>query len=230
MECTAVALGSDLEAVYYASLAVFSLALLVVFGMYLFGRQQYENVIMSMNVSMFIFSLQIVLYGIFLSQLGSSFINDLGTCQPYARYAIYTLSCALLAYEISNLAGMPPSEALGYILMIAVTLSTGALAALADDLSERWILFAIGFVPYAISFATLYRYANWSLLLFVLVAWSLYPLFFLLGPLFLDVISLPLESGLYLGADLITKVGFEFYVIYMEMQYCQPQKECALME
>lgn len=224
MECTATALGSDLEAVYYASIAVFGLALLVVFGMYLFDRYQYQNVTMTMNIAMFIFSLQVLLYGIFLSRLGSSFIDDLGSCQPYARWAIYTVSCALLAYEISGLAGMPSSEALGYILMISVTLSTGALAAFAENLSERWILFAIGFVPYMISFAILYRYSRWPLLLFVLITWSLYPLFLLLGPLFLDVISLPVESGLYLGADLITKVGFEFYVIYMERCHCQQQQ------
>lgn len=228
MECSAIALSGGLQTVYYVSLAVFGLALLVTFGMYLFTNRSGANVTQTLHISMFIFTLQMVLYSIFLGQLGSSFVDDVGSCQPYARWAIYTISCSLLAFEIANLAGMPAAENLGYVLSISVTLATGFLAAFPEDLSSRWILFLLGFAPYVISFTILFRYARWPLIAFVAVFWSLYPLFLILGPLYFDVYSLTVESWLYLAADLVTKVGFEFFVIYQEMQYCE--KEGVLMQ
>jgi len=220
-DCSLIDIPRDLQVAYAISAGVFGLATLVVVGLYLTSRRT-PKLNMTLGLTALLFMLQVFLYvGLLLGQ-GSSFIPDVGSCQPWARWPVYTISCgAILAFEIAGLAYLSWDNTVFYMGSIALTLITGYFAAIGTEINDRWVWFGVGFGPYVVSFIILYQNgARWPLLLFKAVTWDFYPIIFLLGPLFLGVISLTLESYLYLASDMITKIGFAFWLIYMEYHYC----------
>jgi bacteriorhodopsin len=171
---------------------------------------------MVLALATIIFLTQVLLYSGFLAEQGTWLLTDLGSCQPWARWVTYAFSCAILAYEIAGVAGMDNTATIFYVATIFLTLITGFFAAAGTELQDRWVWFGVGFAPYLISLILLFSWARWPLVLFVSSTWTLYPLILLLGPLYLGVISLTVESWLYLGADLLTKIGFEFWLVYQD--------------
>lgn len=214
-DCSLLSLSSDLAIVYWVSLGVFGLATLVALGLY-FCYDRCNEARNAAMIASIVFMFQVFLYtGLLLGQ-GASLIPDVGSCQPWARWLTYTFSCALLAYEIAGLAGLDTMDILFYVATISLTLITGFFAAVGSEIDDRWVWFGVGFIPYFVSFVILFRRARGPLIAFVSITWSLYPLILVLGPLYFGVISLTIESALYLVADLITKIGFEFWLIWRE--------------
>lgn len=220
VDCALLDLSYGLSTVYAVSLGVFALGTLVALGLFFTDRfyKSKEAALIATTV----FFLQVVLYTALLLGQGAFFLVDVGSCQPWARWLTYTFSCGLLAYEIAGIARMPKLPLLLYILMVLLTLITGFFAAVASDINDRWVWFGFGFAPYLISLILLIGYSrNAGLIWFVIITWSLYPVIFLLGPLYLAQYSLTVESWLYLGADLLTKIGFEFWHVFDERSKCK---------
>lgn len=251
--------GSDdlpprLQLVYWASLAVFTVSSVVSFGLWVtahcnarfFVRRVFCNdkgqlvkltslsapFFTSLTLTTLIFVFNAILYIVFLMGQGLIFRPDLNTCLPWARYAVYSISCSLLAYEIGSVQSFVPAVKLAFIFLITATLLTGVFTVLSTTVTaNRYIWYGIGFLTYIPALFTLFAFSDpwarhvqkrrwiYTVPIFVLLTWSIYPVAFILGPTLLNVVSLTVESWIYLGADLLTKVAFGFWVSHPARSY-----------
>ena len=155
-------------------------------------------------------------------------------CVPWVRWATYAVSCSILAFEIATFQKFQKYVRLVFVFFIAGTLLTGLFAIL-SVISEtnRYIWYGIGFALYVPALLLMYllsdpcgkfrlkrkRWSVWTIPIFVTITWTIYPIAFILGPNLLNVISTTVESWIYLGADLLTKVFFGFWMPYLEARY-----------
>lgn len=175
-----------------------------------------------------IFSLNSILYGILLMGQGSIFRSDLNICIPWARYAVYSVSCSILAFEIGTFQKFVPTVKLAFVFFITATLLTGVFVAISSTETNRYIWYGIGFATYIPALLILFLlsdpcnrlawkgYSVWMLPIFVLITWSIYPIAFIFGPTLLNIFSTTIESWIYLGADLFTKIFFGFWISHLE--------------
>lgn len=112
------------------------------------------------------------------------------------------------------MAAMAKYDRFTFVALIALTLATGALSAASSRETDKWIWFALGFVPYVPAVLILEMQARWQLFLFVFFTWSLYPIWFGLGTGLGNKIGQAPESYLYLVSDLLTKIAFEYYLVW----------------
>ena len=206
VDCSAQSLSDGLVIVYAVSLGLFGLAYLVSVNFIRFSRPKESPVLASI-----LFLLQVFLYVALLLGQGAYFDEHLGLCIPWARWLTYAFSCALLAYEIAKDSKMPLFATISFVAMVSLTLLTGAFSAASSTTNDRWAWFGVGFVPYALALVLLLK-SRTRLLLFVVITWSFYPVIYALSPGLGGVISLDVESWLYLASDVITKLGFAAWV------------------
>lgn len=177
----------------------------------------------SLSIAFVIFALNTLLYGILLMGQGTVYNADVDVYVPWVRWVIYALSCTLLAYEIATFQKMEQFVKYIFTFLITFTLLTGVFSTLSvESYTNRWIWYGIGFAPYLIALVILFFFSDpcnklkcipkWVIPVFVLIFWSIYPIAFILGPNIFDVISLTIESSIYLAADLITKIFFAFWI------------------
>jgi hypothetical protein len=169
-----------------------------------------------------LFTLQVALYIGLLASQGSIYDAtlapggpDSARCVPWARWAVYTFSCGLLARTIAKASGLSVVDLRTFVVFVMLTLATGAVsAATTGDETARWVWFAFGGAAYIPALIVLVaRGQSTCMLVFVLVTWSAYPVIFALGPALGASISLATESWLYLIADGVTKLMFEAYIL-----------------
>lgn len=214
-DCSLRDLSNDLVIVYAVSLGVFALGFLVLVNFTRFSKPSQNSAF-----GLTLFLLQVFLYVAFLLGQGAYFDETLGLCIPWARWITYTFSCALLAYEIAMDSRMSVYATFLFVAMISLTLLTGAISAQSSTVDHRWIWFGVGFAPYLLALLLLWR-SRGRLFVFVLITWSFYPAIFALGPGLADVISLEIESALYLASDLITKLAFTAWMMYQKPMVCK---------
>jgi|SRR6056297_2733735 len=184
----------------------------------------------ALSRSTIIFFLQIVLYATFLMGQGTVYSDELSICIPWARWAVYSVSCSLLAYEIAIFQKMVPYVRNVFTFLITATLLTGLFTTLSVSSEiNRFVWYGIGFVFYIPALLLLFLLSDpfdklkgavgWYIPIFVLITWTFYPIIFILTPALFDVISLSLAGWLYLASDLLTKVFFSFWISYLEARY-----------
>jgi bacteriorhodopsin len=181
-----------------------------------------------------VFFLNTVLYAVLLMGQGVVYRYDISLCIPWVRWAVYAVSCSMLAYKIALFQRMVSSVRVVFVGMITATMLFGLFSVLSVHVeTNRWIWFGIGFAPYLIAILVLFVFIDpcnylasqggvflmFRIPVFVLVFWSLYPLPFVLGPTLTYTISSAGEAWFYLALDLFTKVFFGFYLAFLEAKY-----------
>jgi hypothetical protein len=235
LSCNVKLMDDDARTVYVLSLIIFGMAWVVTIALWVYRIVQYHSqasltgrpsLPLQLQVrakelndtagALVLFTLQVGLYVALLLGQGSSYIEQDDLCVPWVRWAVYSISCSLLASKIATLSQF----SLGvdrdtFVTLITLTLLTGAFSAASTASEEaRWTWFGVGFVPYLPAmFLLLKNRSVPNLVAFVFITWSLYPVIYLLGPAMTGVTNLAVESILYLVADVFTKILFEAWIM-----------------
>lgn len=212
VDCSRLSVPRDLQIVYYVSLGVSAVVWLVFVAYGFLSRAKHTRKILYLGNILSL--LQVFLYVTLLLGQGSFYDVNRDLCIPWVRWAVYILSCGpLLAYEIAEITAMPVMDTVLFVVTVSLTLLTGALSAASSTQTSRWTWFGFGFAPYLVALGVLFRYGSKVIIAFVLVTWSIYPLFFALGPGRGDVVSLVVTSSVYIATDQITKTAFTAWLV-----------------
>jgi bacteriorhodopsin len=170
----------------------------------------------NLSLALLLFTLQVGLYVALLLGQGSSYIAQHDLCVPWIRWAVYSVSCALLSYKVAIAAKLNKAADGGtFVGLISLTLISGVLsAASTGSENARWAWFGLGFVPYAPAmYLLVMKGSNPLLSIFIVLSWGLYPIIYLFGVAMIGGYSIQVESIFYLIADFFTKILFEVWII-----------------
>lgn len=135
----------------------------------------------------------------------------------WTRWLFYIASCSILTLDIAFIARKPASKKVEVALFTGLTMFCGFLASIIVT-TDRWWFFALSTAAY---FGVLYTLSKrlgdesvnvTSIMWFVMVTWSLFPVVWVLAPTGFGVLTTFVEAILYLALDLITKVAFGLYI------------------
>jgi len=138
----------------------------------------------------------------------------------WTRWLFYIGSCSILTLDIATTAKKPNSRKAEVIVFTALTMFCGFLASIIITV-DRWWFFGLSTAAYIGTLYTLFKPSNEgsynisSIMWFVLLTWSLFPVVWVLAPTGFGIIAIDIEAILYLALDLVTKIGFGLYISSM---------------
>lgn len=202
-----------MELVFYFGLGVFGLSSLY---FYIQGSQKLLNTAFLVSFVTFI-SYAIML----LSFRGEFFLAAGPEGTFYTRWIFYGLSCALLVYEMAKRIGYGTEKTAGLIYATVAVMVLGAFSALGGSDLAKWTFFGLSSVAYLLLIKDLVFFTDAKdkensgvIKLYVGLFWTLFPIFFLIAPAGMNLISAEISQGLYLGLDVATKIIFYFAIGY----------------
>ncbi len=135
----------------------------------------------------------------------------------WTRWLFYIASCSILTLDIAFIARKPASEKVEVALFTGLTMFCGFLASMVVTV-DRWWFFALSSAAYIGMLYTLFKRSSdervnvTSIMWFVMVTWSLFPVVWVLAPTGLGVFTTLVEAILYLALDCTTKIAFGLYI------------------
>ena len=135
----------------------------------------------------------------------------------WTRWIFYIGSCSILTIDIATIAKKPNVKKAEVAVFTALTMFCGFLASIIITL-DRWWFFGLSTAAYIGMLYTLFKSSDEgsfnisSIMCFVILTWSLFPIVWILAPTGFGIIAADIEAILYLALDLVTKIGFGIYV------------------
>lgn len=126
------------------------------------------------------------------------------------RWIFYGLSCTLLMYEIARQLGKSLAETVYLLYLTAIVMFTGAAASYYDGwyMIGFFVISSIAYVRLIYPLVTANSPHRASLIKYILLGWTGFPLVFLLAPDGYGIISAVTAAVLYLALDMFTKILF----------------------
>jgi sensory rhodopsin len=206
-------LGLSEEAfVYWTGAAIFGLASLVFAG--LTGRRHGSERLFASNI--FVSFITTISYVVMALALATT-VADNGQPVYWTRWLFYIASCSILTLDIAFIARTPTVKKVEVALFTGLTMFCAFLASIIVT-ADRWWFFALSTVAYIGMIYTLFKQpANErvnikSIMWFVLLTWSLFPVVWVLAPTGFGIFTILTEAVLYLALDFITKIVFGVYI------------------
>ena len=197
--------------VYWTGAAIFGIALLLFSAL---GKRKYSNeMLFGSNISVSFITM--ISYVVMALALGTA-IADNGQPIYWTRWLFYIASCSILTMDIAFIAGKPSFEKAEVALFTGLTMFCGFLASIITTF-DRWWFFALSSAAYIGMLLMLFKQgkneARLSLIMwFVIIAWSMFPIVWVLAPTGFGIFAVLVESILYLALDFITKIAFGLYI------------------
>lgn len=135
----------------------------------------------------------------------------------WTRWLFYIASCSILTLDIATIAKKPNVKKAEVAVFTALTMFCGFLASVIITV-DRWWFFGLSTAAYIGMLYTLFKPSNEgtsnisSIMWFVLLTWSLFPVVWVLAPTGFGILAVDVEAILYLALDLVTKIGFGTYI------------------
>jgi sensory rhodopsin len=135
----------------------------------------------------------------------------------WTRWLFYAGSCSILTLDIATIGKKSNEKKAEIAIFTILTMFCGYLASIILT-ADRWLFFVLSTAAYI---GMLYRIISKSnedtpnissIIWFVLVTWSLFPLVWVLAPTGFGIIAIDIEAILYLVLDIITKILFGIYI------------------
>ena len=135
----------------------------------------------------------------------------------WTRWLFYIASCSILTLDIATIAKKPNVKKAEVAVFTALTMFCGFLASVIITV-DRWWFFGLSTAAYIGMLYTLFKPSNEgtsnisSIMWFVLLTWSLFPVVWVLAPTGFGILAVDVEAILYLALDLVTKICFGTYI------------------
>lgn len=135
----------------------------------------------------------------------------------WTRWLFYIGSCSILTLDIATIAKKSSQKKAEVASLTALTMFCGFLASIIITV-DRWWFFGLSTIAYIGMLYTLFKSSNsntsntTSIMWFVILTWSLFPLVWILAPTGFGILEVNLVAILYLLLDLITKIIFGIYI------------------
>jgi sensory rhodopsin len=135
----------------------------------------------------------------------------------WTRWLFYMGSCSILTVDIAHYFSKSSIKKAEIATLTSLTMFCGFLASITLN-NDRWLFFVLSTAAYVGMLVTLFTKANEnkksnnSIMWYILITWSLFPIVWILAPTGLDIIRTLEEAILYLVLDLITKIAFGLYI------------------
>jgi sensory rhodopsin len=135
----------------------------------------------------------------------------------WTRWLFYIGSCSILTLDIATISKKPNVKKAEVAIFTALTMFCGFLASIIITV-DRWWFFGLSTAAYIGMLYTLFRTSNEgssnisSIVWFVLLTWSLFPVVWVLAPTGFGILAVDVEAILYLALDFVTKIAFGIYV------------------
>jgi sensory rhodopsin len=135
----------------------------------------------------------------------------------WTRWLFYAGSCSLLTLDVTTIARKPNEKKAEVAIFTFLTMFCGYLASIILTV-DRWLFFVLSTAAYIGMLYKLFNKANEesskisSIMWFVLITWSLFPLVWVLAPTGFGIIAVDITAILYLALDIVTKIIFGIYV------------------
>lgn len=143
--------------------------------------------------------------------------NQDGNMIYWTRWLFYAASCSILTLDIATISKKSNEKKAEIVLFTALTMFCGYLASII--LTEyRWLFFGLSTAAYLGMLFTLFSKPSddspkmSSIMWFVLIAWSLFPIVWVLAPTGFKIIAVDITAILYLALDILTKIAFGLYI------------------
>ncbi|MGD2066889.1 MAG: bacteriorhodopsin [Candidatus Bathyarchaeota archaeon] len=144
-------------------------------------------------------------------------ITESGDLIYWTRWLFYAGSCGILTLDIATIAKKPNEKKAEVALFTTLTMFCGYLASIILTV-ERWLFFGLSTAAYIGMLYSIFTKSDEdspkisSILWFVLVTWSLFPIVWILAPTGLGIIAADITALLYLALDIVTKIAFGVYI------------------
>ena len=135
----------------------------------------------------------------------------------WTRWLFYMGSCSILTLDMSTIVKKPTVKKVEISIFTALTMFCGFLASIIPSV-DRWWFFGLSTASYFVMLYALFKSNNdgnsniSSIMWFVIVTWSLFPLVWIIAPTGFGIIAVDIEAILYLTLDVIIKIAFSIYV------------------
>ena len=135
----------------------------------------------------------------------------------WTRWLFYIGSCSILTLDIATIAKKPIVKKAEVSVFTALTMFGGFLASIIVTV-ERWWFFGLSTAAYIGMLYTLFKSSIEespkisSIMWFVLLTWSLFPVVWILAPTGFGIIAVDIGAILYLALDVVTKICFGIYI------------------
>jgi len=135
----------------------------------------------------------------------------------WTRWLFYSGSCSILTLDIATIAKKPIEKKAQVVLFTSLTMFCGYLASIILTM-DRWLFFGLSTVAYIGMLYGIFKSTNDessninSIMWFVVLTWSLFPVVWVLAPTGFGIIAVDIEALLYLALDIVTKIAFGIYI------------------
>jgi len=135
----------------------------------------------------------------------------------WTRWLFYIGSCSILTLDLAVIAKKTSVAKAEVAVFTALTMFCGFLASMVITV-DRWWFFGLSTAAYIGMLYTLFKPSDEgnsnlsSLMWFVILTWSLFPVVWVLAPTGFGILAVDIEAILYLALDFVTKIGFGIYV------------------
>jgi len=143
--------------------------------------------------------------------------NQDGNVIYWTRWLFYAASCSILTLDVATISKKSREKKAEVVLFTALTMFCGYLASIILT-DYRWIFFGLSTAAYLGMLFSLFKKSNQngsntsSIMWFVLVTWSLFPIVWVLAPTGFTIIAVDVTAISYLALDILTKIGFGIYI------------------
>jgi sensory rhodopsin len=135
----------------------------------------------------------------------------------WTRWLFYASSCSILTLDIATIAKKTNEKKAEVAIFTTLTMFCGYLASIILT-TDRWLFFGLSTAAYIGMLYNLFTKSSEdspnisSIMLFVFVTWSLFPLVWVLAPTGFGIIAVDITALLYLALDIVTKIIFGVYI------------------
>jgi sensory rhodopsin len=135
----------------------------------------------------------------------------------WTRWLFYIGSCSILTIDMATIAQKPNPKKVEISIFTSLTMFCGFLASIISS-ADRWWFFGLSTVAYIGMLYNLFKSTNDessninSIMWFVVLTWSLFPVVWVLAPTGFGIIAVDIEALLYLALDIVTKIAFGIYI------------------
>jgi len=198
--------------VYWIGAMVFALSSLL-FAYIETKKQNIKQIFRSHMYVSFITTISYVIMALALATL----VGQSGEVIFWTRWLFYMGSCSILTVDIAHYMLKSNIKKTEIAILTSLTMFCGFLASITLN-NYSWLFFALSTVAYIGMLLTLFTKTNEnkkssnSIMWYVLITWSLFPIVWILSPTGLGLITTLEEAILYFVLDLITKIAFGLYI------------------
>lgn len=164
------------------------------------------------NLNLLVSLVTLTSYAVLFSTIGAIKLDCINYIYP-TRWLFYIASCGILIYEVSLIMKKSNFDTFKMIVFNTVVMLNGFLASISHDL-YRWIFFMISTLAFIMLLDLIHEKNNREnkfvgiIRWYVTIAWSIFPLVWILAPTGLSILNAFYAALLYLILDIVTKIIF----------------------